>query len=133
MEETIETAFGIALVAFAAWLLLPRTTYFSDNIMIYSFEASSCNQYNVCNVERLFPPLKLRVDSQKSQVIWLDQSNGSLGTWAECTISDKENWFCSNPTMTMVKGYLQSNNANVQHPAGFVYRLYWLLSFLPSR
>jgi hypothetical protein len=132
MEDVIETVFAIALAAFAGWLFLPRSTYFSDEIMLYSFESTSCNQYNVCDIVRLFPPLRLRIDSQKSEVVWLDQSTGNLGKWIGCTILDKKNWSCPHPAMTMVKGYLQSNNSNVQHPSGYIYRLYWLFSFVPK-
>jgi hypothetical protein len=132
LGEALGRIFFLAVLGMAAWVLLPRTFYFDNNIMVYSLETSFCNDYNVCNVERFFAPLKLRVDVLKSEVVWLDTDSGQLGSWDQCTIADKENWTCANSTMKMVDGQLQSVTPNVQHPPGYVYRLYWLASFLPD-
>jgi len=132
MEEFLGKFFGWALLALAAWLFIPRTLYFGDNIMLYSMETGFCNDYNVCDIKQLFPPLKLRVDKEKSEVVWLNQDDGQVGAWTGCTIADKENWTCSVPELRMVGGYLQSNNPSIQYPAGYVYRIYWLASFLPD-
>lgn len=132
MEEFLGKVFGFALLALAAWIFLPRTFYYGDNIMAYSLETSFCNDYNVCDVKQFYPPLKLRVDTQKSEVVWLDSDNDKMGVWTGCTIADKENWVCLYPEIRMVDGYLQSDSPNIQHPAGYIYRAYWLASFLPD-
>ena len=132
MEDFLKTVFGLALAGLCAWVFFPRTTYFDDKVILYSLETSFCNEYNVCDVKQFFPPLTLRVDKQKSEVVWLNPNDGSLGTWTGCTIADKENWTCNLPTLRMVDGSLQSNNSGIQFPPGYVYRLYWLASILPD-
>ena len=132
MEDFLKTVFGLALAGLFAWVFLPRTFFFDDKVIMYSLETSFCNDYNVCDVKQFFPPLTLRVDKQKSEVVWLNPEDGKMGKWTECTIADKKNWMCSFPMMRMVDGALQSDNPNIQHPSGYVYRLYWLANFLPD-
>ena len=120
------------LAGLCAWVFFPRTFYFGDKVILYSLETSFCNDYNVCDVKQFFPPLTLRIDKQKSQIVWLNPDDGNLGTWTGCIIADNENWMCSFPMARMVDGALQSDNPNIQFTPGYVYRLYWLASFLPE-
>jgi hypothetical protein len=132
LDEFLKTAFGLFIAALLAWIFLPRTFYFENKVILYSMETSSCNEDNVCDVKKFFPPLTLRVDDQKSEIVWLDSTDGKVGTWNGCTIADRENWSCSNPPMQMANGLLQSNSSNIKFPPGYMYRIYWLLSLLPD-
>jgi hypothetical protein len=132
MEDFLKAILGLALAGLCAWVFLPRTFYFDDKVILYSLETSFCNEHNVCDVKQFFPPLTLRVYKQKSEIVWLNPDDGSLGTWTGCTIADKENWTCNLPMLRMVDGRLQSDNSEVQFPPGYVYRLYWLASLLPD-
>jgi hypothetical protein len=132
MDDFLKFIVGLAVAALAVWVFSPRTIYFGDKVIVYSFEASFCNEFNVCNVKQFFPPLTLRVDEQKSEIVWLNPDDGQMGSWTGCTIADKENWMCSFPSMRMVDGALQSSNPNIRYSPGYVYRLYWLASFLPD-
>lgn len=132
MGDFLKAVFGLVFAGLSVWVLIPRTFYFDDKVILYSLETSFCNEYKVCDVKQFFPPLTLRVDDQKSEIVWLNSDNGQMGTWTGCTIADKENWFCNYPPMRMSDGALQPDNPNIQFPPGYIYRIYWLMSFLPD-
>ncbi len=132
MDEFLSRVFGIAILALLAWIFVPRTVSFSDNTMLYPVQIKSCNEYNICDVKRFLPPLKLRVDQIKSEVIWMNTENGFVGAWTTCTIADKENWKCTDPFATMNGGQMASSNPDTVYLSGWSYRLHWLFSLLPS-
>lgn len=129
--EDGETITAGVIIVFALWLFLPRG-FSEDKNELYSFEASRCNGYWVCDVSKVFPSISLRINTNESKIIWLDNGSGEIGNWVGCTIADKNNWNCQSPTTRMLNGVFQSENENVHFVSGYVWRIYWLLSFLPN-
>ena len=98
----------------------------------YTFGPSKRAKINVCDVKAFFPPLQVRVDKSKSEVVWLSTSDENLGAWEDCIILDKLNWRCNSPPISMINGYIESRLTSVNYISGWSYRTYWLLSFLPT-
>ena len=129
LRELTSFLLGVILFVCLAWVVAPRTWYFSNTQIIYTVETTFCNQYNVCDVKTFFDPLKIRVDKSKSEVVWMGET---LGTWRDCVILDKRNWRCNDPSVSMVDGSIESKLPSLSYISGWSYRLYWLLSFLPD-
>lgn len=133
MNDFFAKVFVYGLVALVLWVFLPRTWHFGDEVLIYPVELGVCSPYGVCDVEKFYSPLKLRVDEKQSQVVWLDTESGAIGSWRGCTIADKENWHCSAPLYAMSGGSFADQGSGREYISGWSYRLYWLLSFLPRK
>ena len=132
MTDLFKSGLGVVFVSLLGWIFLPRTSYYGDNLTLYSVETGFCNEHNVCDVKKFFTPITLRVDQQKSEIVWLNPDDGSVGSWKNCTIADKENWSCNQPFEHMVGGILKLDVPNYQNIPGYQYRLYWLVSLLPD-
>ena len=132
MKDMLESIAPFAIFILVVWLFAPSSFAFSDNVKVYPVKLKFCNQFSVCDVSEFLPVIQLRVDTSKSEVVWRATNNNQIGVWQNCTIADKYNWDCSSPIGTMKDGYLLSSDPDIKYISGWSYKLYWLISFLPS-
>ena len=117
---------GLLLIALIGWAFIPRTTHYSENMFIYPVEVKYCNPNSICDVDRFLAPIKIRVDTIHSRIVWMDTETESIGVWAQCDMIDKNNWKCWKPYKNMVGGYLESSETNLHYMSGYSYRLHWI-------